>query len=538
MTNNLLETLKEHLSGDVVSNIATLIGETPKLTESALNAALPSLIAALSEKSTDSVSIGGLFNLLTGGGHDGGVLSNLGALSRGGDESTKLISDGGNLLLSIFGNKVSGLTDLVASSSGISNDAASRLLNFITPIILGLLGRNIKINNLGNAGGLAEFLTGQNNFIHHLLPAGYGSLLAAEHVEIAVKKTESETLADTVTETAKNVLEKFDQATESLGKSEIAESASHIAESITETAGQISGKFEKTTDEIGDKIEEIAEDSISSAKEIAGNFGDSVAEIGSQVVTEGQQFAKSAADAFEEGAGESRKLLPWILIAAALALIWGLLKSCGSTTEPETTTETVAPKTEITPPAAATAAPAVVAPAATPAKEPETTATEPQPVDKAAETSSKLFEKMLPTNYALKTPRGGFIDKWVSFIESPDPINKDLWFSMDGITFDTNKATIRKESETQLNDIAEILKAYPKIEIKIGGYTDNTGNAKANKKLSANRANAVKKALVGKGIESARLEAEGYGSDHPVASNDTESGRQQNRRIDVRVTQK
>ncbi len=498
------------------------------------------MLAAISEKSTDSVSISGLFNLLTGGGHDGGVLSNLGALSRGGDESTKLISDGGNLLLSIFGNKVSGLTDLVARTGGISNDAASRLLNFITPIILGLLGRNIKINNLGNAGGLAEFLTGQNDFIKHLLPAGYGSLLSAEPIEIAVKKAENETLADTVTDSAKNVLEKFDQATESFGKNEISETVSHVAESITETAGQIADKIEESTDEIGNKIEELAEESISSVKEIAGNIGDSVTQMGSQAVTEGQQFAKSAADAFEEGAGESRKLLPWIIIAAALALIWGLLKSCGGPTEPEKASEAVVPKAEITPPPATSPAPPPAEPAAAPPAQqpPEPATIEAQPVEKAPETASSQFEKALPTGYTLKAPKDGFIDKLVSFIESQDPISKDLWFSMDGITFDTNKATIRKESDAQLNDIAEILKAFPKIEIKIGGYTDNTGNAKANKKLSSNRANAVKKALVSKGIQSARLEAEGYGSDHPVAGNDTEAGRQQNRRIDVRVTQK
>ncbi|MBM4208822.1 MAG: OmpA family protein [Gammaproteobacteria bacterium] len=109
---------------------------------------------------------------------------------------------------------------------------------------------------------------------------------------------------------------------------------------------------------------------------------------------------------------------------------------------------------------------------------------------------------------------------------------------MDGIQFDTNKATIRKESGEQIEHIAEVLKAFPKVKIKIGGYTDNTGKAAANKKLSANRANAVKKAVLAKDIKADRIEAEGYGSDHPVASNDTPEGRQQNRRIDVRVLEK
>ena len=109
---------------------------------------------------------------------------------------------------------------------------------------------------------------------------------------------------------------------------------------------------------------------------------------------------------------------------------------------------------------------------------------------------------------------------------------------MDGIIFDTNKATIKAESNGQINHIAEILKAFPKVKIKIGGYTDNTGKANANKKLSNNRAIAVKKAIVSKDIKADRMDAEGYGSEHPVATNDTEEGRQQNRRIDVRVTEK
>ncbi|ARK12298.1 sodium-translocating pyrophosphatase [Fibrella sp. ES10-3-2-2] len=126
----------------------------------------------------------------------------------------------------------------------------------------------------------------------------------------------------------------------------------------------------------------------------------------------------------------------------------------------------------------------------------------------------------------------------VTFIKSDKPVDKTTWFDFDRLTFETGKATLKPESQEQLKNIAEILKAYPAVSIKLGGYTDNTGSADKNLKLSGDRAQSVKKELVGMGIADSRLEAEGYGQEHPVASNDTEAGRAQNRRISVRVTKK
>jgi OmpA-OmpF porin, OOP family len=76
------------------------------------------------------------------------------------------------------------------------------------------------------------------------------------------------------------------------------------------------------------------------------------------------------------------------------------------------------------------------------------------------------------------------------------------------------------------------------MEIKLGGYTDNTGDSVNNVKLSQQRAEAAKAELVSRGIDAKRLSAEGYGPMHPVADNATEEGRARNRRIDVRVTKK
>jgi K(+)-stimulated pyrophosphate-energized sodium pump len=89
-----------------------------------------------------------------------------------------------------------------------------------------------------------------------------------------------------------------------------------------------------------------------------------------------------------------------------------------------------------------------------------------------------------------------------------------------------------------MKNIAEVLKAYPKVKLKVGGYTDNTGKKEDNLKLSQERANTVKAGLVGLGVAADRLDAEGYGQEHPVADNATEEGKAKNRRIDIRITEK
>jgi outer membrane protein OmpA-like peptidoglycan-associated protein len=117
-------------------------------------------------------------------------------------------------------------------------------------------------------------------------------------------------------------------------------------------------------------------------------------------------------------------------------------------------------------------------------------------------------------------------------------VDKTTWFDFDRLLFDTGSATLRPESQEQLKNIAEILKAYPAVEVKVGGYTDNVGDAASNQKLSEDRAANVTKELVAMGSAQERLAAEGYGEQFAVGDNSTEEGRAQNRRISLRVTRK
>lgn len=113
------------------------------------------------------------------------------------------------------------------------------------------------------------------------------------------------------------------------------------------------------------------------------------------------------------------------------------------------------------------------------------------------------------------------------------------WITLDRTYFSTGSATLSGRSETQLKNIAEILKLYPAVEIKLGGYSDNTGNDARNNTLSENRAIAVMKELNSLGIPANRMRAEGYGSSHPKCpANNTDECRAQNRRVDIRITKK
>ncbi len=158
--------------------------------------------------------------------------------------------------------------------------------------------------------------------------------------------------------------------------------------------------------------------------------------------------------------------------------------------------------------------------------------------DSALAKLGSFFSVTLPNNTTLSIPEFGIENKLLGFIKGDKPIDKNTWFEFDRINFMTGSTSLSTESEEQISNIAAILQAYENTSIKIGGYTDNTGSEAVNMRLSQARADSVKRALVSQGISGDRLTTEGYGPAHPVASNDTEEGRAQNRRIAVRLTAK
>ncbi len=113
--------------------------------------------------------------------------------------------------------------------------------------------------------------------------------------------------------------------------------------------------------------------------------------------------------------------------------------------------------------------------------------------------------------------------------QSPEPQR----FVLEGITFETGSAVIQTESYPRLDRVVEYMTHRSSARIRIAGHTDNVGNPQRNQALSEARAESVREYLVTHGIDAGRIEAVGFGDQQPVASNDTDEGRQQNRRIEA-----
>lgn len=104
-----------------------------------------------------------------------------------------------------------------------------------------------------------------------------------------------------------------------------------------------------------------------------------------------------------------------------------------------------------------------------------------------------------------------------------------------GLVFDHDSYALRQETKTNLTNLAETLKKYDDTNILIEGHTDNTGDDAYNQKLSENRADAVESFLVQQGIKNGRVTTKGYGESQPLDNNDTEAGKQKNRRVEVAI---
>jgi Outer membrane protein and related peptidoglycan-associated (lipo)proteins len=138
-------------------------------------------------------------------------------------------------------------------------------------------------------------------------------------------------------------------------------------------------------------------------------------------------------------------------------------------------------------------------------------------------TEAKLFRMLRDTSFIIDT-----VDKTKN------------WITFDRVYFESDESMLKSESHNQIKNIAAILKNFPSSSIKIGGYTDNTGDTVQNNELSDARAKIVMQQIINMGLNPNKIsEAVGYGPDHPVCpANDTEECKAKNRRVDLKLASK
>ncbi|WP_111498343.1 MULTISPECIES: OmpA family protein [Marinobacter] len=113
---------------------------------------------------------------------------------------------------------------------------------------------------------------------------------------------------------------------------------------------------------------------------------------------------------------------------------------------------------------------------------------------------------------------------------------RGMVLTLGDVLFDVNKADLKPAGERTVQRLADFMAEYPERRVRVEGYTDSTGAASYNQQLSERRAESVRNSLMLEGIDSGRVEVIGHGEDYPVASNDTSSGRQQNRRVEIVIS--
>ena len=215
-------------------------------------------------------------------------------------------------------------------------------------------------------------------------------------------------------------------------------------------------------------------------------------------------------------AAGSSKILPWLIgLLIAVPLLFWMMRSCSTRTA-----ENAAEATRATANATKNAVDTAAQNAA----------------DAARRGAAGLRSIQLPGGGNFQIPTGGFIDSLVTFLNGNAPAGQS--FAFDSVTFESDSATLTSTSNDQLGQLAAVLKAYPTVVISVEGHTDNTGDPASNKKLSEDRAAAVKDAIVGMGVPAERVTSTGWGADKPIASNDTEEGKLKNRRVEISITKR
>jgi outer membrane protein OmpA-like peptidoglycan-associated protein len=174
MSLNLLDLLKDQVTGTLAKNAGSFLGESESNVASALGSAFPALLGSV----IDTVGKGdqganSIMKMI--GGLDGNMLDNIGGIFSGGASSVNgLLNSGGGIVEALFGNKIGGVIDLISKVSGLKTGSTGSLLKMAAPFLISMIGKKV-----GGAGvsGLIDLVMGQKKHVANAMPSGLGSVL-------------------------------------------------------------------------------------------------------------------------------------------------------------------------------------------------------------------------------------------------------------------------------------------------------------------------------------------------------------------------
>lgn len=437
-----------------------------------------------------------------------------------------------NVIDLIKGQLGPALVSQAASQFGESESGISKAIGGLLPAVVGGLANNANnpgvvdaITKASSSGILGNLLGGSSNnpIITSLLSSIFGDKVSGLVNSIAsfsgISNNSAGSLLNLVTGATVGTVGKY-AADNNLGASGISSLLNDQKGIISSLlpAGLSLASFGLGAENWFGQAKETVSSVTSTAKD---NIAEGVA-TARENVSEG---AREIREQFEnnnnnQGGGSIWKwLLPLLLLIAAGYFLW---KQC----EKKQTTTTMTSSSDSTGISADTTSATTSTPAATPAAP-----------------AAKTDENIDLNGVMLKGYKGGMEDQMISFLKTDgyknaadDAALKDKWYDFDHVNFKMGSSTeLEAGSQGQLDNLVAILKAFPDAKIKIGGYTDKTGNEASNVKLSQARADFIKAALAKAGVGAQVLGAEGYGSKFAkVDANASDAERAADRKMSVR----
>ena len=384
MATNLIDTVKDYLTPDVMQKISSIIGETPGTAQRGIDSIVPALLTRMADLSSSTDGASQLSNLMDQATNNGNLLSNLTGQLSGGTVTQTLLNTGSGILSTLFGDRLNSVIATITSALGTGSASVSSLMKIAAPLVLAILAKERTARGMGTAG-LASLLTEQKGSLARLLPAGLAGALG-------------------------------------VGSGPLRQSAG------------VDSRFH------------------------------------------------------ESRTNDKNWLWPAVgLVALALLayVFWG-----------------------------------------------RDTGIKPESVKQGL---ASLKQMTLPSGKVLNVREGSFYYNLADFLANPTDTAAPKSFVFENLNFEFGSAKLTPESVPTLNDLVDILKAYPSVQVKLEGFTDNVGDAADNKKLSLARAETTKEIMVASGIGAQRITTAGYGDERPIASNDSEEGKAKNRRLELVV---